>query len=395
MLHIILLLLKIIGILLLCILGLILLLLLTTLFVPIRYRVAAQHGENLFYLKGRIHWLLHIVHLSVSHIEGQLHIQARLFGFIVYDNHKPKKPKVTKNKEIKKKETKKKVVKNKVVNNKAVKKKTVKNKVASNKVAKRNEDLKECTVRKVDRDTSSSASKLESKLSQDTIIPNATDTVDNMKTVEEKASWISTDTITEREITAVQKEAQTVKTDHINSSEENTASADRVRIERKSFFHKLLERIRSIRDKIVSTFLEWKAKIGRSFSTVSSFRFKLKLILNFLRDEMNKEGMHLTFSSLKRLLKHVLPTKLKSKLTFGTGDPCSTGQALGAMSILYSFYGERIQITPDFERSILEGEHFARGRIRLVTILIIIVKLIFDKRFKQLKNNFIILKEAL
>ncbi len=378
MLHIILLLLKIIGMLLLCILGLILLTLLATLFVPIRYRVAAQHGENLFYLKGRIHWLLHIVHLSISHIEGQMHIQARLFGFIVYDNLKPRKPKEPK--ETKKKE---------------IKKKAVKNKAASNKVAKRNEDLKEHTVRKSGQDASSSALELKSKSSQNTITPNATDTVESKNTLEAKSSWISTDSIIERGITTVQKEAQAVKTDNIKSSKENSASADRARLERKSFFQKLQERIRRIRDKIVSTFLVWKAKIGRSFSTVSSLRVKLEAILNFLRDEMNKEGMHLTFFSLKRLLKHVLPTKLKSKITFGTGDPCSTGQALGALSILYSFYGDRIQITPDFERSILEGEHFARGRIRLVTILIIVVKLIFDKRFKQLKNNFMILKEAL
>ncbi len=175
----------------------------------------------------------------------------------------------------------------------------------------------------------------------------------------------------------------------------NNVSILRDRLEHKSFFQKLKERIRRIRDKIVSTISEWKAKILRIFATISSFRNKLDLILNFLRDELNKEGMHLTFSSLKRLLKHVLPTKLKSKLIFGTGDPCSTGQALGAMSILYSFYGDKIQITPDFERNILEGEHFARGRIRLVTILIIVVKLILDKKFKQLKNNFMILKEAL
>jgi hypothetical protein len=340
--------------------------------------VAVQHGENLFYLKGRINWLLHIVHLSVSHIEGLLHIQARLFGFIVYDNLNPKKPKETKEKIVKKKSVRKKTAKEKIVKEKIVKERiakektvkieTVKKKVASNKATKKNAELKKYT-------------------------PIISDTAEDRKTIEEKASVVSKDSITEHRITIEQKVSQTAKTDHIKSSEDNAANRDRQ--ERKSFFQKLQERSRRIRDKIVSTFLDWKTKMGKIFSTVSSFRFKMDLILNFLRDELNKEGMHLTFSSLKRLLKHILPTKLKSKVTFGTGDPCSTGQALGAISILYSFYGDRIQITPDFERNILEGEHFAKGRIRLVTILIIVVKLIFDKKFKQLKNNFIILKEAL
>ena len=368
MLHIILLLLKIIGILLLCVLGLILLILLTTLFVPIRYRVAAKHGEDIFYLKGRIHWLLHIVHLNVSHIEGQLHIQARLFGFLIYDNLKPKKPKESRKKKI---------------NKKSLKKKTDKMKTTKKKAS-----------------------------SESTITTNAADHADRKNTSAERASKTSNASITEHGIATVQTQKEIEKTEiertenertetaietteNIKSSQENSAFTARDRRERKSILRKLLERIRSIRDKIVSTFLKWKERIRQVCSTVSSFRFKLDLISKFLRDELNKEGMHLTFSSLKKLLKHVLPTKLKSRLTFGTGDPCSTGQALGAMSILYSFYGDRIQIIPDFERNILEGEHFAKGRIRLVTILIIVVKLILDKRFKQLKNNFIILKEAL
>ena len=362
MLHMILVLLKIIGILLLCVLGLILLILLTTLFVPIRYRVAAKHGENLFYLKGRIHWLLHIVHLSVSHIDGILHIQARLFGFIVYDNLKPRKPKEKRQK-----------IKKNSLGKKAVKKKAVKKNVSTNQDAPKNEDLKEHAI----------------------ITTKAVDAVDNKIANKESASETGNASVTEPGIPTEQKGTRIEETTNIKSTQENSAYSTRDRLVRKSFLQKLMERIRGIRDKIVSTFLKWKDKIGQICSTITSLRFKVDLIMNFLRDELNKEGMHLTFSSLKKLLKHVLPTKLRSKLTFGTGDPCSTGQALGVMSILYSFYGDRIQITPDFERNILEGEHFARGRIRFVTILIIVVKLILDKRFKQLKNNFIILKEAL
>jgi hypothetical protein len=164
---------------------------------------------------------------------------------------------------------------------------------------------------------------------------------------------------------------------------------------RKSFFKKVLERIHGIRDKTITAFKEWKVKLSRIFSTIATFKFKFDLILSFLRDEMNKDGMRVTFTSLKRMVKHILPTTLRSKLIFGTGDPCSTGQALGAMSILYSFYGDKIQITPDFFKNRLEGNHFAKGRIRLGTILIIVVKLMFDRKFKQLKNNFMILKEAL
>ncbi len=350
MLHIILLLLKIIGILLLCVLGLILLILMTTMLVPIRYRVAAKHGEKLFYLKGRVNWLLHIVHLGFSYIEGELHITARLFGFIVYDNLKPRKPKKPK------------------------KIKEAKKKSAGSKNARRKSDSKP-SMRKVG-DTSSDT--LDLPIEPSVKLPEE----DNISK-ESIRTPITTDTAFHKS-TADEKERERGK-----------ASTVKGKPERKSLFQKLLEWIRRIKDKIISIFQKWKAKISQTIATVSRLRHRLDLIVDFLRDELNKEGMHITFSSIKRLIKHILPTKLSVKLTFGTGDPCSTGQALGALSILYSFYGDKIQITPDFERSVLEGEYLVVGRIRLVSILIIVVKLILDKRFKQLKNNFMILKEAL
>ena len=103
----------------------------------------------------------------------------------------------------------------------------------------------------------------------------------------------------------------------------------------------------------------------------------------------------MTYGSIGKLLKHILPRKLKANIIYGTGDPCSTGQILGALSILYSMYGDRVTIIPDFENQRFEGNAMARGRIRLVTILIIVIKLILDKRFRQLRNNVRLLKEAL
>ena len=381
MLHIILLL-NIIGILLLVVLGLILLILLTTLFVPIRYRVAVEHGEKQFYLKGRVHWLLHLVHLSISHIDGSLHIRVRVFGFILFDNQKPRKPKKKRVGIKKQKEE-----KYKASRNKASKTKVVMDTGVEDKIAEDGETEDKSKEIKVLENGEAVSHTSESSITENKRIESvSTEALNTQRTV---ISMESTHTITEQTqgIKATKSENRT--------EEQGQHRAEASYSQPKSFFRRQLERLRRIKDGLVAFFLEWKAKLSRLFKNASSIRAKLQLIIEFFRDGMNKEGIHLTFSSLKRLLKHVLPTKLQSKLIFGTGDPCSTGQALGAISILYSFYGDKLQITPDFEREIFEGKHFAKGRIRLITILIIVVKLIFDKRFKQLKNNFIILKEAL
>lgn len=86
MLHIILLILKILGLILLVILGLLLAVLLAVLFVPVRY-----HGSGSYYGKVRgsagISWLLHILSIRLRYDED-LTMTVRLFGFRIM---KPKK----------------------------------------------------------------------------------------------------------------------------------------------------------------------------------------------------------------------------------------------------------------------------------------------------------------
>ncbi len=85
MLHILLIILKIIGILMLVLLGVVLLLLLSVLLVPIRYRGEASFHGN---ISGRlkITWLLHILSLQISY-EGSSDFAVRVFGKRILSQH--------------------------------------------------------------------------------------------------------------------------------------------------------------------------------------------------------------------------------------------------------------------------------------------------------------------
>ena len=52
------------------------------------------------------------------------------------------------------------------------------------------------------------------------------------------------------------------------------------------------------------------------------------------------------------------------RVRFGLEDPYDTGRILAVLSMLYPFYGEHIDIYPDFEYRILEGHLLIKGRIR-------------------------------
>ncbi|HHV10350.1 MAG TPA: DUF2953 domain-containing protein [Clostridiales bacterium] len=359
MLLVILLILKIIGILLLAVLGLFLLAVLIILFDPVSYRVRAEHGHELFTLEGKVGWLFQLVRARVSHTDGGFHIFVKVLWFTIYDNLQPRKPKAGK---LKKEAEQVRTKKNAKAGKKPLKAKPLK--------TGKNE------------------------MSQLDITDEKRDTINEKELISDKKAVLveketGNDTGTEAKPgTETRAEAETVwemEPDLEGSQEE----------EKGSVFKRIHMKIKEIKERVIAFIRNFIEKIKAILESVHNIKGKLDLILDFIRLEINKEGFQVTFKSLKKILKHMLPKELRSTIRFGTGDPCSTGQALGAMGILYSIYGDKIQVTPDFEEKVLEGRHYARGRIRLITILIIVIKLLLDKRFKQLTKNIVILKEAL
>lgn len=336
MLSVILIILKIIGITILILLGLILVILLVVLFVPIRYRVKVEHGDA-FVMEGCVSWLLHFIHARIQQSDKKRRIWIRVFGFLVYDSLRPPKPK----KEKSRRKTK--------ARHKGHKRKLK----SSNKVEKINktEELK-----KIESDVISEA---------------------DMSYKDARRKDLSQEKQQSKD-----KDQEDI---HSEETENDGLESD----------GKILRFYNRIKEKILGFFRGIKNKIKDLMQKLISIKHKGTLIFDFIKDDINKEGFRYTYKSLIKLLKHILPRKLKSKLVFGTGDPCSTGQALGVFSILYSIYGDKLQITPDFENKVFKGNHYAKGRIRIWTILIISIKLLLDKRFKELKVNFQLLKEAL
>lgn len=309
MLHIIVLILKIIGIILLSVISLLLMLVLLALFVPVRYRVKAQFKDGAD-IQARLGWLFHILHAKVSYAEGKHHIRLHVFGIKVYDSQKPaRSPKGRK---------------------------------------KGRHNMK----RDYDR---APASDKRAALRGST--PHREHDSPSMN------------------ITPLKEGKSDRDAPHIAKEEGYEGTGDKAEKPRR-----LKQKLKDFISSIVSFF---------------GFRHKLRLIKNFLVDEITKTALGISWTSLRRLLKHLAPARLKAEIIFGTGDPCSTGQALGVLAFFYGIYGEHIKLTPDFENKIIEGKLYVRGRIRLITILIIVIKLLIDKKFKEMMKNFKLLKEAL
>ena len=98
-----------------------------------------------------------------------------------------------------------------------------------------------------------------------------------------------------------------------------------------------------------------------------------------LQDEENRELVHFLWEQLKRLLQKARPKKYRLRVRYGFEDSETTGWLAVRLAVLYGLLGLDIELIPDFEESVFEGECMIKGKIRLAGILMIAGKVYFNR----------------
>lgn len=127
-------------------------------------------------------------------------------------------------------------------------------------------------------------------------------------------------------------------------------------------------------------------KLKYTFQSICDTIKKIIKNYRFYKDlwdkPQGKAAVSLVKGQVAALFKKIRPSKIDGNVVFGMGDPASTGQILGAVGAVYGFLPEKLYITPDFEEKKLEGNLHVRGKVRLIHVLVIAVKLILDKNIR-------------
>ena len=126
--------------------------------------------------------------------------------------------------------------------------------------------------------------------------------------------------------------------------------------------------------------------------TIREFCDKIKNIKEFLMDETHIQAFLRLKKELLFFIRKIKPDKINGYLRFGLEDPYNTGRVLAALSMLYPFYGEHFEVYPEFERVIIEGDIYFKGRIHLVHLLLALGRAYFDKNIKTAYENLKALK---
>lgn len=293
--HVILTILKILGIILLVLLGLLLVIVLSVLFVPVRYRLEGEKsspGWSEANGKVRVSWLLHLIHLRIQYQEKELDWECYLFGV-------PLKKAGAAVREWKKKRRKKKIQEQKERRKKAVQQK---NKPEKRTAAKKKGQEKPLQI-------------------------------------EEKTE--------------------------IKTAERKQQEKEKVSDKLSRFWNRC--------KKIVGSILGFPGKLKKKLTnirlTFRGFCDKIKRWQTLWNEESTQAALHFLTEKGRKLIRHVLPRKIRGSITFGCEDPALTGQILGAVAIAYPLYGKGVAVYPRFEEKILEGQLQMKGRIVAACLL--------------------------
>ena len=283
LLHILLTILKILGILLLVAVGLLLLIVLALLFVPVTYKVQGDKSQETWGISGRVSWLFGGISARFWH-RGEIGWELRLLGIPV------------------------------------------------RKLMRR---LRGGKRRKRQEKKTSSGRKEKGASAQNGPSPS--------------------------EEPHAQKESPCQETKAAEGTESGEPKRGPGRIA--AAVGNLWRRIRLFFVRLVQLPGQIAGRIRKMWLTFRRFCDKIRRWKEFLTRDTTKAAVKFLLGRGRALLVHILPRKVRGNVTVGFEDPAMTGQLLAAAGVFYPLYKENIQITPVFDRQVLEGDFLIKGRI--------------------------------
>lgn len=340
MIGVILTILKVIGIIVAILLGFILLILIAALFVPVRYRIKVSKHEKID-AKIKFSWLLHFVFVLLNYENNNLAFKIKILGITFYDSKRPKK-----------------------------KKRLSKQKNQSN-----HKPTKEEKNEKRNIETLNTEYSKEMEIKQQEI----------SKVIEDEKFHKEENVF---DYTVNQSEEKPKEVSRKEKKQSKSRMKNRIKQILKSMIH--------FPKKVICLIKKIKEKIRKVFKMLKKIMKYPKLLREFITDEENKTAFGMIFLTIKKVLNHTKPKVVTGYVEFGFDDPCTTGEVLGLASVLYAFLNlKRFRIYPDFENEKFETQLDAKGRIRGITLIKLVVKLLRDEHFKKLRKQFGDLKGGL
>lgn len=346
MLHVLLLILKILGIILACILGLILLIILLVLLVPIRYGGDASYYDKKPVFNVKVGWIPGLVSVILSNATGKIGLKIKVCGFAIKDTLRPEKPK---------------------------KEKKSKDKAAEELSEELLEELEEASSEKEQlQETKTEAVVSSEDQSEEKSKEEKTKKEKPEKEKSKKEKPKKEKPKKEKSKKEKAKKEKSKKEKIKKGESEDAAPKEKI---------SLGERIEKLYDKVSETV---KAKLQMVSEKTKALQDKKDQVTDIFLSDKGKATMIRVKRLVFKLLYHIRPRKIRGNLLYGAGDGYQTAKLLSILATLYPIYTPAFKVTPDFNQKIIEGQISFKGHITLGYIAILGLKGFFDKDLKKM-----------
>ncbi len=344
MLHIVLLILKIIGIILGALLAVLLIGLCIALFVPVRYQIEAgrteAEGAPPIEASVKITWLLHLINIRIRY-PADVYLRVRIFLFTIF--RLPQERKKERGRKV------------------SGKKKNDKEEAAG----KRNRnDAENEHGRSQEVESGRNAESSQSV--------EGGRNAESSQSLEDVGKAVSVRS-------EAQKSTAAESIQKLESVQEPGHEKQKIPFLKK--LKKKLVQIRRIFQKIWYTLTGICDKIKTIWENIEYYT-------DILRSDTFKQAFSLCKDELFSIFSYIRPRKFQADLTVGMDDPAATGKILSYYGMLYPLIGSCVNVIPDFERKRMEGTVFIKGKIRLFNFIKAALRIYFNKDIRKLLKLF-------
>lgn len=101
-----------------------------------------------------------------------------------------------------------------------------------------------------------------------------------------------------------------------------------------------------------------------------------------------KKSFALCKKQIIKIFKIIKPKTIKGNIYFGADSPDTTAEIFGMCSLIIPYLGKKLYIYPDLQNKTLTGHILVKGRVHIVSLLLIGIKIFFNKDLKKTLKMF-------
>lgn len=202
---------------------------------------------------------------------------------------------------------------------------------------------------------------------------------------EESFSYEENDRPREKETPEIS--ASSIQEESSNTSARYTEKEEKVpEMQKKNRKIKILQNIKASFAEVIRFFKNIKYTFYKICATIKRRKDNITYYVELLQKDSTKAAFLACKKQLLRIFKNLKPQKFQVNLHIGMEDPAAMGDILGVWGMLYPIHEGHIDICPDFEQPVLEGDFYCKGRVTVCIYLWTVMIILFDKNMRHLRK---------